>query len=275
MLSRLLRASGAPGHIVREQRLWWMPYWEVRAKLVGWQVYQRRKEIVARPRSSMDGATEIPESLVERERVEELVSRDVASSMPACDPREVGRLGISDRVEHRSWRSFSAREAEIDAQVCSVVLPHLAAVQRTEHLHSTGLAPKDASGLRQRLSLIRVRSRLLYYPVWRLEIEIGGRPGIFALDGLDGTVLSGRAMLPARGRSGLWLGACAASGWLAGAHPALGALSMAIFAVQRAREDGVRGDAAAWGGWLSAELDPQPLRSTLLSERDIGGSRWD
>ncbi len=270
-LTAALRELGLRGHVVRSQRRWWLPYWEVRAKLVGWQVYQ---ETIREPAGRFaPGAAAAPaesSSPPRVRRVEALVARDVASTLPASDVRGLGRIGISDRVDAHALRPFQPELAARDGRVCGVVLSRSTVLRRLQALHSSGLAPKGALGVRQRLSLIRVHTRLLYYPVWEIEAEAEGSPFWVALDGIDGRPLHGRVAAPVPSACGRWLAAGTVAGWLSVSHPALGPLALALWCVHRASRGGVAGGLPVFSRWCSEELDPRPRRFVPL---DGGGRR--
>lgn len=258
-----LRDRGIVGANVHHRKLAWLPFWQVRAKLVGWQVYQRTKE-AAPPRRGPDGET-VPSVVIrEQERIEELVARDLDVSLPACDTRGWGLLGITDRLDHLRLRPFAAEREAQQAMVCSVVVPHGAAQRRAQLMRSSGLVPLGAVGVRQRLSLVRVCTRLVYYPVWKLRYTIHGVAGEADVDAIRGVVLRGDAPVVVRSRAPQWLSAASAAGWLMGVHPALGCMSLAAFALRRGRHCDAGADLDRWGRWLGEELEPRPVESTSL-----------
>lgn len=260
-----LREHGIAGANVHQRRLAWLPFWHVRAKLVGWQVYERTKEAGA-PRRGADGES-VPSLVIrERERVEELVARDLDLSLPACDTRGWGLLGITDRLEHLRLRPFAADREAGQGMIGSVVVPHGAAQRRAQQLRSSGLVPRGAIAIRQRLSLVRVRTRLVYYPVWKLRYTVQGVPGEADVDGIRGVVLRGDAPLAQRSRAPQWLAAASIAGWLAGLHPALGIFGLASFALRRGRTCDAGTELDRWGRWLGEELDPRPVRSTTFED---------
>lgn len=260
-----LRARGIAGANVHERQLAWLPFWQVRAKLVGWQVYQQT--VVTQPTLRGPSGEELPSSVIrEQQRVEELVARDLDVSLPGCDTRGWGLLGIADRIEHLRLRPFSiAREAE-QATVAAVVVPQRAAERRAQALRSGGLTPRGAVGVRQRLSLVRVRTRLIYYPVWKLRYTIAGTPGEADVDAIRGVVLRGDAPRVGASRAPQWLAAATASGWLAGLHPALGVLGLLTFTAQQSGNAGTATDPQRWGRWFGEELEPRPLVRVPLED---------
>jgi hypothetical protein len=259
VLAGALQDRGVAGFAVEGTRLAWLPFWHVRAKLVGWQVF--RRPIESTPDEPRTTFTTRPQ-----ERVEELVARDVDVTLPACDTRRWGLVGVADRLSSLRLRPLAVdREAE-RATVCSVVVPRAAARRQAELLRATAVVPRGAVQLRQRLSLARVRMRLVYYPVWKLRFTVSGRPGEVDVDGVRGRVLRGDVTVEVASRSPLfWHAGAAAAGWIAGLHPALGALGLAAFGADRLRRDGSGGtDPAAW---LSRELAPRRLRRIDLDGR--------
>jgi DNA-directed RNA polymerase subunit RPC12/RpoP len=261
-----LLARGIPGANVHEGRLVWLPFWQVRAKLVGWQVYQHTVVVQPSLRGPSGGERSSSSLIREQQRVEELVARDLDVSLPACDTRGWGLLGITSRIEHLRLRPFSIDREAQHATVATAVVPKRAAERRAQALRSSGLTPAGAVGVRQRLSLVRVRTRLIYYPVWKLRYTIAGEPGEADVDGIRGVVLRGDAARVGASNAPWWLGAAAASGWLTGLHPALGVLGLLTFASRRSRHWPGGSDPMRWGRWLGQELDPCPLVRVPVEE---------
>jgi len=253
-LSETLKSHGVGGLSVEDARLAWLPFWHVQAKLVGWQVYRQLIE-QKRTTTTAEGA-EIPSpTLRHEERQEELVARDVDVTLPGCDAREWGLVGIADRLRAVDLRPF-AHEREADrALVCSVVVPRAAALHQAEAMRIAGVAPRRATHLKQRLSLARVRTRLIYYPVWKLQVTVDGVPAEVDVDGARATVIRGSVTRDVPSRAVAWWAGAASSGWLAGVHPALGALGLGAWCVDRLHRSG-SASRAGLGRWLSEELAP-------------------
>lgn len=259
VLAGALHTHGVEAFAVEDARLAWLPFWHVRAKLVGWQVFRR-------PIETAHDEAHTTMTARPQERVEELVARDVDVTLPACDTRRWGLVGVADRLSSMRLRPLAVDREADRATVCSVVVPRAAARRQAELLRGTAVVPRGAVQLRQRLSLARVRMRLVYYPVWKLRFTVVGRPGEVDVDGVRGRVLRGDVTV--EGSSGsplLWHVGAAAAGWVAGLHPALGALGLAAFGADRFRRDGSVGPDPA--GWLSRELAPRRLRRIDLDGR--------
>ena len=69
---------------------------------------------------------------------------DVDVSLPACDSRSFDLVGISDRVEHIDWVSFSVERVGEKAHVTSVVVPRSVALRRAEQLRRGGQQQRRA-----------------------------------------------------------------------------------------------------------------------------------
>jgi hypothetical protein len=262
-LREQLRSQKIRSSVTTEVDLHWLVFWRIRGKLVGWQFYQKRPDPAPRADQKTDGG-QFGGTLMPAERVEELVARDVDVTLPACDSRSFDLVGISDRVEAVEWVPFSAERVGESSHLASVVVPRAAALRRAELLRCGGLVPRGATGAVQRISLLRARARLLYYPVWRLHFTIAGRPGIANVDAVRSRVLGGHCVgvgsSPALG----WYAAAGAAGWVAGIHPAIAVFTLAGWILHRGRKGGPRGGIDEWGRWMSEELGPRLSRPLQL-----------
>jgi hypothetical protein len=262
-LREQLRKRKIRSSVTTEVDLHWLVFWRIRGKLVGWQFYQQRPDPASRSDQKKDGG-EIGGTLMPAERVEELVARDVDVTLPACDSRSFDLVGISDRVDAVDWTPFSAERVGESSHLASVVMPRSAALRRADLLRRGGLVPRGATGAVQRLSLLRARARLLYYPVWRLHFTVGGRPGIANVDAVRSRVLGGHCVgvgpSPALG----WYAAAGAAGWVAGLHPAFAVFTLAGWILHRGGKGGARGGVDEWGRWMSEELGPRLSRPLQL-----------
>ncbi|HKK70855.1 MAG TPA: hypothetical protein VKA86_06535 [Candidatus Krumholzibacteria bacterium] len=258
VLADALRERGIEGFAVEGARMAWLPFWHVRAKLVGWQVYRR-------PIEAVPGEAAPTAAVRHQERFEELVARDVDVTLPGCDARRWGLVGVADRLSSLRLRPLAVDREAARATVCSVIVPRASARRQAELLRSTGVVPRGAVRLRQRLSLARVRMRLIYYPVWKLRFTVAGRPGEVDVDGVRARVIQGDAIVEGVSRGPLlWHATAAAAGWVAGLHPALGALGLAAWSADRFRRE-VPGSCSP-SAWLSRELVHRRLRRV-----DLGG----
>lgn len=262
-LREQLRERKIRSSVTTEVDLHWLVFWRIRAKLVGWQFYQKRPDPTPGSDQKND-AGELLRSLQPAERVEELVARDVDVTLPACDSRSFDLVGVSDRVDTVDWTAFSAERVGESSHLASVVVPRSAALRRADLLRRGGLVPRGATGAVQRLSLLRARARLLYYPVWRLHFTVAGQPGIANVDAVRSRVLGGHCIgvgpSPALG----WYAAAGAAGWVAGIHPAFAAFGLAGWALHRGTQGGASGGVGEWGRWMSEELGPRVARPVRL-----------
>ena len=256
VLRKRLRERGIRASVTTEVDLYWLVFWRIRAKLVGWQFYQKRPEPVAGADRKEDRG-ERSLAPTPAERVEELVARDVDVTLPACNSRDFDLVGISDRVESVDWIPFLSERLGERAHVASVAIPRSAALRRAELLRRGGLVPRGATGAVQRLSLLRSKARLLYYPVWRLHFTVAGQPGVANMDAVRARVLGGRCVGPQRSPAPAWYAAAGLAGWAAGIHPALAAFGLAGWSLHRGSRRGVQGGLEDWGRWLSEELGPR------------------
>lgn len=262
-LRKDLRARGIRSSVTAEIDLHWLVFWRIRAKLVGWQFYQKRAEAPVRPSKREDGSERAP-TLMPLERVEELVARDVDVTLPACDSRAFDLVGISDRVDSVEWIPFSAERSGEHSHLASVAVPRSAALRRAELLRKGGLVPRGATGTVQRLSLLRSRARLLYYPVWRLHFTVSGQPGIANVDAVRSRVLGGHCVGPLKSPAPAWYAAAGAAGWMAGIHPVIAAFGLAGWVLHRGGKGGAHGGADEWRRWMSEELGPRLTRPLRL-----------
>jgi hypothetical protein len=257
-----LRDRGLGSSVTTETDLWWLVFWRIRAKLVGWQFYQKRPELAGRP-EKRDDPHEFSRHLQPAERVEELIARDVDVTLPACDTRAFDLVGISDRVRSVDWTDCNEERLGERSHRAAVTLPRSAALRRAELLRMGGLVPRGATGAVQRISLLRARARLLYYPVWRIHFTTAGTPGVANVDAVRSRLLGGYCVGRQRSAAAGWYAAAGAAGWVAGVHPAFTLFGVAGWALHRGTRTGARGGVDDWGRWLSDELGafvPRPLR---------------
>ena len=251
-----LAARGLEPPRIERSQLVLVPYWNIEAKIIGWQQYRLRDEPNAIHSENPPGSPQPAER-----DVEETVAKDVRASYPACDARGIGLLGVAHRLDGIGLRPFSLEAVNPDTTVCAVMHPASTALRRARTGHAQRLLPRRARAIRQRTSLVRVRTRLVYYPVWR--ICYGNH--LATVDGVRGTVLqaSGERLHAASGTP--WLAAAAASGFVAGFHVALGVHALALWALSRVRAMGGRGGLA---GGLSRELGAPHRKVEFFGARE-------
>ncbi len=242
-LGQELRSRGIRGHaIVRIERIW-LPFWEVEATLAGWQSYE-----------SASTGIHASESLSEEPTaVEEILTRKVRVSLPACDLRGWGLLGIADvvdRVEHRPMRAILFDREK----VLSVSVSRRASDRRILQRQGVAVRPPGARKLRQHFRLLRPDRSLFYYPVWKTVFTVNGLPCEAVVDGVRGRLL--RAMLPHREGPQLWSwwGSTAVSARIAGLSPGFGVLGLMAWLLHRAGSAPVGRSPRHWAKWSSNEL---------------------
>jgi hypothetical protein len=252
VLARALGEAGVRGHAVHEAVLFHIPFWQVEGKLVGWQSYQKRETVG--PRSAVSNEGGRPLELTETRAVEEILSRNVVASFPACDVRGFGLLGVAHQVEHLTLRSFSIEALAVGEIACGVIHSASFALRTTRLFYASRLLPVQGSHVRQRLSLIRTRMRLIYYPMWKLRYRSAGRAYEAIVDGVRKRVVRGSHPVSLRDHAPAWLGAGGIAGFLMGVHPVLGSLAAGTWLVSRVRGADVHGRPRELAGWLTQEL---------------------
>jgi hypothetical protein len=245
-LGRQLRELGVDGHAVTSTQRVWLPFWQVEATLAGWQRYQPRSITATKPGS----AAPLPQGA---EPLEEVVARRVTASLPACDLRGWGLLGVADVVGRVRLRPMRSTLFERET-VMSVSMSRRASDRRVLQRKQTTVRPAGAHVLAQHFQLMRPDRSLIYYPVWKLLFTVHGTASDAIVDGVSGRLLRGRIPRTVQSRSAAWWGATAASAWFGGLHPAFGALSILAWAVHRVGSRPLPMSPHDWGSWLSSEL---------------------
>ncbi len=248
-LAQQLRLHGIEDFAVISGTLFHLPFWQVNGKVVGWQCYEERE--------TLERDTAVQEHLAPRTRsVEETVSRDISLSLPACDIRGFGLVGVASQVETLPLKPLLVERLPDDQRVCLPVRTAEAAVRAARLSCSASMLPRRAARVRQRIQLIRTQLRLIYYPVWRLTYSSGGAHFDVTIDGVRGKVL--RGSYPQRVRAGLggWLAAAGLMGLLAPLDMAGGFAVWLVWAMARARGLGPPPAVSHLPGWLSDDLRP-------------------
>jgi hypothetical protein len=263
-LAEELQRHGVEGFAIEDLQLHFLPFWIVEGKLVGWQQYQRK--VHEARRSGREGGRGSGPATTRLELVEEMVARPVRQALSACESRRHGLLGIADRLEHLRLRPFRSETLVHGEQTHAVLMARRSAVRLSERLASGALVPRGAIGLRQRVTLIRTRLRLIYYPVWWVEFTVGGISCEASLDALRGLILQG--MIPVRppSPSPRWLMVGAAGGWLSGSHPLPAVIGIALWALHRLRRGSTGAPERSAAQWLSEELGTPPLKLRPLAQ---------
>lgn len=245
-LSDQLRELGADGHAVTRLERVWLPFWQIEATLAGWQRFLPAEERSRNETTGASGARSV-------QHVDEVVTRRVLASLPACDLRGWGVLGIADVVERIPLRPMRESLFERDT-VLSVGVSRRAADRRVLLSKQTALRPRGSRSVRQHFRLMRPARALIYYPVWRVVLTLHGVPADAVVDGIHGKLLRARLPLAAHVRGWSWWGATAAIAWIGGVSPAMGALASGAWFVRRLGAHPVGVQPAEWMGWFSDEL---------------------
>jgi len=250
VLRRALSQVSVKGHVVEQAQRLHLPFWDVQAKLVGWQRYRRRLP------ATVNASSGLPE-VVEPSQVEmkeETFGRNVSYSTAACDPREYGLTGISGRARFLSLRPFQLDRVPPDETVCAVLKPASVVLRQARLYHAARSVPRDARRPAQRVMLIRPRIRLIYYPVWRLRYRSMGRPFEAIVDGLQPHILKGSYPVVVNDALETWLAAGAAAGLLAGLSTTLGTLGAIGWSANRLLRDGVQGREGEISAWVRRQV---------------------
>ncbi len=253
-VAALLSARGVHGYAIESVQLFYLPFWELQGKLVGWQRYRVRRE--RPPHAPGLAAEQAPakSELPPEDRVEEVVARDVTWSSPACDARDFGLAGIADRVATLQLRPLDLDRLRGDEIACAVVHPLSAAKRALRLYHCARVVPRGALDVRQRLDLLRAQASLIYYPIYRVSYRSAGVLHVACIDALRGRLLAGTRPLRTPDRTAAWLLAAALAGFLMGVHPALAVSGFLAWVLLRLRARGSTRGRVGLGGWLSEEL---------------------
>lgn len=245
-LGRHLRERGLDGHSIGSLERVWLPFWQIEGTLAGWQRY-----VVPVTRGS--DPEEATRSSREEREVEEVVTRPLTASVPACDLRGYGILGIAGRVDRLSLRPFRPSLMERES-VMAVTVSRRTAERRIRLRHETTVRPSGASSIVQHFRLMRPRRRLIYLPVWRVDLTVHGVAADAIVDGVDGRLLRARLPLRQPGHAARWWAVGAGSAWLGGLHPVLGGAAYAFWLLRRLAAEPVGGGWQGLGRWMSGEL---------------------
>ncbi len=140
------------------------------------------------------------------------VLQPVAWSGPACDVRDFGLVGVRQLAPPEELAPFDFAAAERCGEICQVT-GSAATVRRQAERAIVVRLGGEARLLRRRISFIKERIELVYYPLYRLKYRAQGLYCHLVLDGMRGTPLAGSR--PAREESGrlgllgaIWFWSC-------------------------------------------------------------------
>jgi len=260
-----LRKRGVRGSGLDSCELHYLPFWQIEGKLVGWHRFRRRVQ-------RADGEDASLSVTMELRVEEEVLSQELTASIPACDVRSFGLMGIAERAKQLRLRPFSLDvQEERDGAVARrapVLQGHAAALRQARDGRIAQMRRRDTTTLSRRVALVRTRVHLIYYPVWRLGIRHPKGRFSVDLDGLNGSILDGSYPATAVSGSRGWLAATACAGFVAGIAWVFGLVTLGAWLWHRLRRsDDVR-SLADLAGWLSTELGAP--RDEM---RELGGTR--
>ncbi len=118
------------------------------------------------------------------------VLRPVAWSGPGCDVRDFGLVGIHQLVSDDRLVPFDFAAAERCGAVCQVA-GSVATVRRQAERAVLNQLAASQQILRRRVSFVRERVELVYYPVAILKYRVAELACRLVLDGVRGTALAG------------------------------------------------------------------------------------
>jgi len=240
-----LAEVGVKGHVVEEARRIHLPFWDLQAKVVGWQ---RWKQPV--PGSRVEtGAAGPDASALRYELREESFGRNVSFSTPACDLREFGLVGVAGRVGSMRLRPFQFDRVPVGEVICGVLKPASVALRQARLYYAARASCRNAFRPVQRVLLVRPRVRLIYYPVWRVRYRSMGGSFEVVIDGLKPRILEGSYPTVEADHLPAWIAAAATGGLVAGVNLPValaGSIAWTTSRLVRAGVNGRKGELAAW-----------------------------
>ena len=201
-----IRNSARQAHVV-EARLLYLPIWEYRALVVGWEFGQRfRTRLVYQP------AVNITETRAEEETLRLATARESVQEGQLHERRfyqsaaDLDALGVNrPRITGREF-ALPLLPGEIDPEAF-VLEAEGSAAEMAEVGRKMVLAPvSGASSPDAHLFALRETTTLLYYPLWSLHYVHKDRRYAVMVDGRSGVVQSGRAPAANVGRVGQFMG---------------------------------------------------------------------
>ncbi len=136
--------------------------------------------------------------------------RPVAWSGPGCDVRDFGLVGVHRLVSDDRLTPFDFAAAERTGTVCQVT-GSVATVRRLAERAILNQLAGSQQLLRRRLSFVREKVELVYYPLYVFKYRARGLACRLVLDGARGELLAGSR--PAAQPDGLWRLFCGTALW--------------------------------------------------------------
>lgn len=202
-LRRGLKARDLPERAaVTELYPIYLPFWKLTARAAGWVCgYEERRRTDSKGRTT-----------VERIPMERMVFRDFNWSSIACDAGDLGIKALSnmrgDAVLHEEGTipTFEVTTSSTDAR------------QRgSEVIRARARASAGVPNITfEKIHIIPRSLVLIFYPIWIGRYEYAGRSYFATVDGVTGSVLSGRAPGDPFYQSLVLTGGAAVGGLLAG-----------------------------------------------------------
>ncbi len=241
-----------------EARLLYLPIWEYRALVTGWEFGQRlRTRLVSTP--LLDPAKNIPgqdtvELKVAQESVQEGQLHERRYYEAAAD---LGALGVNrPRITGREF-AVPLLPGEIDADAF-VLEAEGSATEIADQGRKVVLTPVSAANSPDtHLFALRESTTLLYYPLWSLHYVFEDRRYAVMIDGRNGTVYSGRAPASNAGRVAAFMGGVALLAVIVAvlAHAAPGSGEMSLSAVAAGVIVSAAALVSAWRFRLQGEVE--------------------
>ena len=177
-----------------DSRLLYLPLWEVRATVSGWEFGKNRRN---QTQTTQEGGQEtIRLELVDRPVADPFLD-DRRLYEPACD---LALLGIGRPHVTGRERAVPYLPGELEAGAALVAV-HRDADELRERARGAFLHPPTGTLQREsHLALFGEETTLLYYPVWSLQYRYRGRLYGMTVDGRNGAVHAARAPADLRPR---------------------------------------------------------------------------
>lgn len=196
--------SDISGCVFTEATLLYVPIWEVRAHVVGWEFGRKlrtKSEVVQVGREEVV-QMRLAEEAVEAGFLDERRMYQEAADLSALGmgrPHITGRDFTLPYLVGELERGATVLEADRDLEAV-----------REKARESFRRPPTGSYSRQTRLFLLRESAALIYYPLWSLHYEYHGRLYEMTVDGRSGMVHSARAPADNRGRLAALLASYAA-----------------------------------------------------------------
>lgn len=177
--SGLSKAKGLQSNSkIDEAFLTYIPYWRVRADVVGWVFGQEQK-------STSNGTT--------YEDKEIKIQRTYDSTFPACDVAELGVKKIN--LEGDEILPVNFEDLQAQGMMFNIISSEEEIVNKAK-AHFVDDSRKSASIDRvsfEHMDLVREDVNIIYYPLWVIRYVFANRTYQVVVDGEDGTICYGKA----------------------------------------------------------------------------------